>query len=406
MIRGVQLLWRTSCLLAVGCQSSFSELDLFLLAEMQKADTAPLDETNQWDGHTQAISFGEQLFFSTALSPDNITCATCHHPDLGFTDGQPQATGIGVTPRHSPTLFDMAEHSWFRWDGGCDSLWCQAIGPIESPVEMNSSRTYLAYALGQDAELRGQYESLFGVLPDVSTLPLIAKPTSDDTEANDAWNTLSANQQHEITQVLVNTTKSIAAFEATIQSQDTVFDQFLVGLLDPNTSESEALALLTEEEEHGLRLFIGEGGCHFCHNGPTLSNDAFHNIGLGTRDWLEPTDIGRYDGITMLQTSTFNASGEWSDDPNGARAERIDRLVQNTEQLGQFKTPSLRNLLQTAPYMHGGHFETLEEVVNHYSKLEESSVQGHSDETLKPLNWTDEQQQAMIAFLRTLDDSL
>ena len=406
MSRGFKPLLNISFLLGVSCQSSFSDLDLFVLSEMQRSNTTPLDTTNQWDGNTQAIAFGEQLFFSTAISPDDITCASCHNPDLGFTDGQPQAIGAGTTLRHSPTLFDMAAHSWFRWDGGCDSLWCQAIGPIESSVEMNSSRTYLVHALSQDSELRLQYESLFGNLPDVSTLPLIAKPTSQDTEANDAWNTLSANQQIEITQVLVNTTKSIAAFEATIQSQDTIFDQFLGALVGPNTSESEALALLTEEEEQGLRLFVGEGGCHFCHNGPTLSNDAFHNIGLGTRDWLETTDIGRYDGITMLQTSPFNAGGEWSDDPNGTRAGRIDRLIQNAEQLGQFKTPTLRNLFQKAPYMHGGHFDTIEEVITHYSKLEESSVQGHSDETLKPLNWTDEQQQAMIAFLRTLDDSL
>ena len=107
----------------------------------------------------------------------------------------------------------------------------------------------------------------------------------------------------------------------------------------------------------------------------------------------------------MLQESEFNAEGIWSDSPDGDRAMRVDRLVQSTEQLAQFKTPTLRNLSQTAPYMHGGHFETLEDVLKHYSKLEESTLQGHSDEVLAPLNWTDTEMEAMLAFLRLLDDS-
>ena len=107
----------------------------------------------------------------------------------------------------------------------------------------------------------------------------------------------------------------------------------------------------------------------------------------------------------MLQDSEFNARGIWSDSPDGERAMRVNRLVQSPEQLAQFKTPTLRNLTQTAPYMHGGHFETLEEVIEHYSTLEESALQGHSDEVLAPLNWTETEIEAMVAFLHLLDDS-
>ena len=393
--------------LLLGCQpqSSFTDTELFAIFTMQRPTATTLDETNQWDGNAQAIAFGKDLFFNKTLSPNAISCSTCHVPNLGFSDGLTQSFGADITNRHSPTLFDVSQHTWFRWDGGCDSLWCQAIGPIESPKEMNGSRTFLVAAIASDPDLKAQYEGLFGDLPDVSNVDLSARPSDTDETANAHWDALTIEQQDHITGALVNSVKSIAAYEATIQSQPTPFDDFVEAMVNPDTTEDEALSILSPIEEQGLRLFLGEGQCHLCHNGPTFSNDAFHNIGLGTRPWLNDTDIGRYDGITLLQTSEFNASGRWSDDPTGVRSGRVNRVIQSTEQLGQFKTPSLRNLLQTAPYMHGGHFESLEDVLNHYSTLEESTIQGHSDETLKPLNWTESEIESMIAFLTLLDDS-
>ena len=393
----------------LGCEptsdSSFTEIEQFVLADMQRPTEVPLDETNQWDGDADAIAFGKALFFNHTLSPNAIACSTCHVPNLGFSDGLTQSFGADVTPRHSPTIFDAANHTWFRWDGGCDSLWCQAIGPLESPREMNGSRTFVVGAIQADPGLKTQYEALFGSLPDVSGIDPSAKPTTTDPVANGHWEALSDEEQHQITEALVHVVKSIAAYEATIQSDRTIFDDFIDQFVDDAYSEETALSLLSPMEEAGLRLFVGEGQCHLCHNGPTFSNDTFHNIGLGPRDWLDDTDIGRYEGITMLQESEFNAQGVWSDAPDGERAMRVERLVQSTEQLAQFKTPTLRNLSQTAPYMHGGHFDTLEEVIEHYSTLEESTLQGHSDEVLAPLNWTDSEVEAMIAFLRLLDDS-
>ncbi len=396
-----------SLVLTIGCAdpSSFSEAELFTIGQMQRVES-PLDETNNLDGNPEAIEFGKALFFNHGLSPNAIACSTCHVPNLGFGDGLVQAFGADVTPRHSPTLFDLAQHTWFRWDGGCDSLWCQAIGPLESPTEMNGSRTFVVDALQNNPILKEQYESLFAPLPSVEGIDLSARPTATPSQANEYWNALSTEKQDAITEALINVVKSIAAYEATIQSQATVFDDFVDAMVDPEIGEEDALALLNPTEELGLRLFVGEGQCHLCHNGPTLSNDGFHNIGLGSREWLEDTDIGRYDGITALQESDFHSGGRWSDAPSGTRSQRVNRLIQSTEQLGQFKTPTLRNLFQTAPYMHGGHFDDLDAVLEHYSKLEESTLQGHSDETLKPLNWTTEEKEAMIAFLRLLDDSL
>ena len=396
-------------LILIGCTptstGSFTESELFTIGQMQR--TSPLlDESNEWDGNEEAIAFGQKLFFSHSLSPNAIACSTCHTPNIGFADGLQQSFGADVTNRHSPTLFDVAHQTWFRWDGGCDSLWCQAVGPLEASNEMNGSRTFVVSALYGDASLKEDYERIFGTLPDIAGVDLSAKPTSESSPENDLWMALEESQQEDITATMVNVTKSIAAFEATIQSGPTPFDDFVDTFMDDTILEEDALAMLTPEEEIGLRLFIGEGRCHLCHNGPTLSNDSFHNIGLGPREWLADTDIGRYDGITMLQTSEFNSSGFWSDAPNGLRTQRVVRLVQSTEQLGQYKTPTLRNLFQTAPYMHGGHFDTLDEVLEHYSKLEESTLQGHSDETLKPLNWTSKEKEAVIAFLRLLDDSL
>ena len=89
---------------------------------------------------------------------------------------------------------------------------------------------------------------------------------------------------------------------------------------------------------------------------------------MGERTWLEPLDIGRYDGIDMLRANEFNSAGQWSDEPEGIKSNRILASIKRPNNLGQFKTPTLREVLHTGPYMHGGHFETLEEVLHFLCK--------------------------------------
>ena len=152
----------------------------------------------------------------------------------------------------------------------------------------------------------------------------------------------------------------------------------------------------------GLALFVGPGNCTLCHSGPELSDREFHNLALGTRDWLstEP-DYGRYAGIPRLKEDIFNGAGAYSDDPE-AGAYKIDHIALTDEQIGQHKTPSLRNVALTAPYMDGGHFEDLDAVLHFYNTLDEEGGEGHREEILVPLELDDQQIADLRAFLESL----
>ena len=125
---------------------------------------------------------------------------------------------------------------------------------------------------------------------------------------------LSDEEQHQITEALVRYGKKYCRVRSDDTKRRTIFDDFIDQIVDDAYSEETALSLLSPMEEAGLRLFVGEGQCHLCHNGPTFSNDTFHNIGLGPRDWLDDTDIGLQEGITVIQESEFNSreSGQCS----------------------------------------------------------------------------------------------
>lgn len=380
--------------------NGFTTVEVRVLERMSEEIIPALDASNQWDGNADAIAFGEELFFSTKLSHAEIACATCHDPEKGFSDGLTLSEGIEETGRNAPHLYGQATQTWFFWDGRCDSLWCQAAGPLEDAKEMDSSRTELAFAIQNDPEYRDAYEGIFGSLPDTSSWPLQAKPSPDDAHpATIAWASMSAEEQHDATEVLINVAKSIAAFEATIETPESEFDSFTSLYRQDTTS---ALDSLTDEQELGLRLFVGKGNCHLCHSGASFTNGEFHNIGLGSRDWLLDTDTGRYQGIDALRESDFNRKSQWSNSQNDQLAERIDRLSQRTEQLGQYKVPSLRNVRRTAPYMHGGHFDTLEEVVEFYLNVDEEPIQGHREELLAEQEWSQEEIDALITFLAFL----
>src|SRR6185503_12062559 len=112
---------------------------------------------------------GQFLFFDPRLSlPGTIACATCHDPAKNFQDGLPLPNTLGMGKRRTPTLLGAAYQRWFFWDGRVDSLWSQALGPIENPVEMGSSRLAVAHTLYEDSDLRRAYEDIFGPLPDLS----------------------------------------------------------------------------------------------------------------------------------------------------------------------------------------------------------------------------------------------
>ena len=146
---------------------SVEERNVLKSLSLEALPPLPREPTNRWADDPAAAALGERLFFDVRLSGNmEVSCGTCHRTDYSFTDTLPLAHGMGTTSRRTMPMIGLAYQSWFFWDGRKDSLWSQALGPIESPVEHGFTRT-LCYTIIRD-NYRGEYESLFGPLPEVA----------------------------------------------------------------------------------------------------------------------------------------------------------------------------------------------------------------------------------------------
>jgi cytochrome c peroxidase len=387
----------------------FTEQERRLIATLSPLPEPPANPTNAVAEDPEAAHFGRFLFFDRRLSGDGtVSCASCHNPRHGFSVPTRLGEGVDKTPRHPPSLLNAAYHKWYDWDGKADSLWAQAARPIENPAEHATSRTAVARLVYSTPSLAEAYTEIFEPLPDLSStdrFPPEARPTPDrpDSAAHRAWQGMAPEDRRRVNRVFTNLLKSIAAYERRLVSGGAPFDRYVRGL---KTGDAARLDALSPSAKRGLDLFIGEGRCVNCHNGPALTDGTFHNLGLGARPWLKRRDEGRWGGVERVKEATFNAAGPFSDQPSGRRADWLHFLKQTPEDHGQFKTPTLRNVELTAPYMHGGHFDTLEEVVEFYSTLDEQPQIGHREEMLEPLGLTDRQVDDLVAFLRSLTGDL
>ncbi len=352
-----------------GERWSAEEVETLRGMTLSALEPLPADPTNRVADDPRAVQLGQRLFFDTRLSSNGkVSCATCHVPDREFQDGTPLAKGVGTTGRRTKPNAGTANSPFLFWDGRKDSLWAQALGPLESPVEHGGSREQYAQVVA--ANYRAEYEEIFGPIPDLT-------------------------QRDAITIVFVNVGKSIAAYERRIQYGRSRFDRYVDALLKNGQAPQN---LLTGDETEGLQLFLGKGNCTQCHNGPLLTNNEFHNTGVAAGTAPEP-DRGRMAGARGVLADKFNCRSRWSD----ARPEQcaeLDFIVTDAHELERaFKVPSLRNVAERAPYMHAGQFATLEEVVAHYDRASAAPA-GHSE--LKPLRLSDRELQQLVAFLRTL----
>lgn len=350
------------------------------------------DPSNRVADSDAAAELGHALFFDTRLSGNNaVSCATCHQPEHFFTDNLPLAVGQSIGPRHTPSLVGLSHSPWFYWDGRKDSQWAQALAPLEAQHEHDFDRTRLAHLLGSDAQLARQYQDIFGELPDV---PDLAASPLGSAEAVQAWQTLSEYQQSMINQVFANAGKALAAYQRKLQPGRTRFDDYADSLSGNGGTRSD---LLSRAEIGGLALFIGKAQCLDCHNGPLLTNHEFHNTGILSVAGQLPS-MGRFDGIREARQDPFNCLGEFSDAEAGQCTElRFAR--DGNELVGAHKTPTLRNVSATAPYMHGGQIQTLGEVLRHYN---EAPVSMLSHNEAKPLGLRPAELRQLEAFLRTL----
>lgn len=330
------------------------------------------DPSNRLSAEPAAIAYGKALFESNDLSIDRQrSCATCHQENLAFTDGIARGIGIARVDRNTPPLFNMRLNRWYGWDGKSDSLWAQSTAPILDARELGMTPATLKTRLESTKTLKEGYRQIFGTVPSA----------------------------HEAEAVVVNVAKAMAAFQETIVSGKSPFDQFRDAL---DTGDTAGVAAYPEGAKRGLKLFIGKGRCDLCHFGPNFTNGEFHDIGLPHFPAPGRVDKGRYGGIQLLRKNQFNLLGPYNDDKLRATAGFTRHVRLTPKNWGEFRVPSLREVARTAPYMHDGSKTTLEDVVNHYSEIPEERLHQDGEKLLKPLNLTDAEKADLVAFLRTL----
>lgn len=336
----------------------------------------PVGRGNAVADNPRAAHFGQQLFFDTRLSANGaVSCATCHQPERLFTDGLDVAQGVARGTRHTMGLAGVAYSPWMFWDGRKDSVWSQALGPLENPIEHGGNRTQFVTLLTSDDHYRTEYAALFGDLPEL--------PAQDAA----------------IAEVFANMGKAIAAYERLLLPGESRFDRYVQLLLERDQQRMESI--LSVDEVAGLRLFIGEAQCINCHNGPLFTNNEFHNTAVLPANGELPS-TGRVAAVREARADPFNCLGYFSDDPHANCAElRFART--GDDLIGAHKTPSLRNVALTAPYMHAGQMKSLAEIIDQYDRAPPALI-GHNE--AKTLDLSRNERRQLEAFLHTLSAPL
>jgi cytochrome c peroxidase len=317
------------------------------------------------------IDLGRHLFFDTKLSVDgrSVACASCHQVSNGFADVL--STSIGMNGQHgtrnAPALANVGYNSFFTWDGRFPSLEKHAPGPIFNSVEMGNNFS----TTGQDSIPSG-YNSSPGP-NDSNTLfkrLLDGTPSKENKTYDQLFQAAWGSSEIGVNGLsLDHIAKSIAAFERTIVSTQSTFDAYNNGDQSVYQNGPQAAQAL-----HGMQLFMDTKGanCISCHSGYNFTDQKFHDNGIGTNPG---GDQGRFN-ITK--------------DPND---------------IGKFKTPSLRNVALSAPYMHDGSFKTLEQVIQNYNMGGTKPTENTDPQISgRPLNLKASDVADIVEFLKTLTD--
>jgi cytochrome c peroxidase len=402
------LLVAASCLALLTAftrTDTWTAADKAVLASMSLGSlpALPGDRSNAVADVPAAAALGKRLFADVRFSRNQaVACATCHAPDLQFQDGLPVGKGVGIGSRRTMPIAGAAYSPWLFWDGRKDSMWSQALGPLEDAVEHGSNRTRIAKIL--HARYRGEYEAVFGPMPDPAGLPDDAGPLGTAAERA-AWQSMDPSRRKDVNRVFANLGKAIAAYERTLSPGESRFDRYVRAVV---AGDREGQQVLAPHEIRGLRLFLGKGQCATCHNGPLFTDQHFHNTGVPPREPANP-DHGRAAATAKVRRDEFNCMGAFSDAPQEACQELRFMATDDPNLRGAFKTPSLRNVALRAPYMHAGQFATLEEVVAHYAQSPAAAVghselahagQGHAERM--PIRLSDSETRDVAAFLQAL----
>jgi cytochrome c peroxidase len=324
-------------LLCLGCRPSGSTKPIGAVVDIGAPlglPPVPIPADNPPTAAT--IALGRKLFYDPRLSKDNtLSCASCHNPNIGFTDGRRIARGVGgmLGIRNAPTLLNAAYSPFQFWDGRAATLEGQSADPIDNPVEMNQTHDVSVSKIDADPAYRAQFTQAFG--PGKVTLKKIQK--------------------------------SLASFERTLLSGNSAFDRYEYG------GDKQAL---TPAAVRGLAVFTdpSRGNCAVCH---TINKDyalftdgKFHNTGAGVNGEGDFTDLGRF------------------------------KQTQVAAERGGFKTPTLRNAALTAPYMHDGSLNTLQDVIAFYAGGGNSNR--YLDKEMKTIKLSGRDRADLLEFLQSL----
>lgn len=370
----------------------------------------PASPTNAYADDPAAARLGKQLFFDPRFSgplqigddgenggagqegePGQIACVSCHDLARGGADVRSRGnTSLGSlwTGRNAPTVLNAAYSMWQFWDGRSDSLWSQALQPLEKPSEHNFTRLEVAHLLHD--HYRAPYEDIFGALPDLDDevrFPPAGRP------GDPAYDGMSEADRASVDEVFASFGKAIEAYERLLVDTSSPFDRYLQGDVDA----------MSPAAVRGAKLFVGRAACNECHHGPLLAH-GFHNHGVAQRGpHLPVSDEGRALGIPLVLEDPFNGAGPFSDDRD-AGAEMLKGLAVRPEHVGAFKTPTLRNVTKTAPYMHNGTFATLWDVLAWYREAAATDgFPGTLDSAVEPLRLSDNDLEDLVEFLRALE---
>jgi cytochrome c peroxidase len=370
---------------------SNKEIEILRSLWLYSLPPVPKNASNAFADDPRAAELGKKFFFDTRFSGNSkVSCGTCHRKDYVFTDNLPVAHGMGFTARRTMPLAGMAYMPWLFWDGRKDSLWSQALGPLESTVEHGISRTFCARIILEFYQ--SEYEGVFGPVKEMKAFRRMnARPGLDDPEAYKAWVNIPFDQRAEVNRIYANMGKAIAAYVRTIMPGPARFDRYVEAILKNDRSRMEQI--FTDKEAGGLRLFIGKAKCTNCHTGPLFTNGDFHNIHVGEKEG-RPADRGRADGIIQALSDEFNCLGEFSDAEPRDCAELRFIDTETEKYAGAFKTPTLRNVAERPPYMHAGQLKSIREVLEFYRSADNPEL-GHGD-------LTDHELEQLEAFLGTL----
>lgn len=312
----------------------------------------PVPENPENKPSAARLALGQALFFDNRISATgNLNCSSCHLPNVGWT--LPSAFSIAnegfVERRNPPTLINVGYNKALIWDGRAPNLEKQAIGSTTNPVHKGQNIEKLMQIFNDDPKVVAMFQAAYNSKPNV----------------DDYGKALAVWQRHFLV------------------TADSDFDRYMKG----------NKAAISESAVRGMALFSGKGGCIACHNGPNFTDSDFHNTGLNRNPEFDKPEFQK-----ILQ---FDAKRMKIDNPEQASDDAGRFLVtKNKADWKKFKTPTLRNIVDTAPYMHDGRYQTLDAVIEHYNRGGDQTE--NQDSRVKPLGMSETEKADLKAFLLSL----